>query len=132
MELINSKDVLIDRAEIYNFDIVGIDDVDWLIDNGILVTNINGSNYVQVNNIRFSYIRIVDDVVIKEFKYGISKIGTECGKMILTIDDDDYHNLNCHTMVQFKEHIHRAQLRLIEAYHLQTCKAQRIHHFRVS
>lgn len=103
-ELKNSKDVLIDKICISGLQLISIADVTSLVEEGTITIKENRKRYIPVYDTATNSMAEISSLEIgatpffDQFKLSISPDGYSYCQMELSIPDDGYHNLNCHTV----------------------------------
>ena len=118
MELINDKMALLDKICIGDFKIIEIDNLLGLQKAGIVTVIESQSRYVVLDTGEyFSKLQIDKTEFFDSFIVGTGKgKRSSYGRMEMSIRDEEFHNLNCYTVVQYLEKIEEARIFLKEEY----------------
>lgn len=112
---------LLDKVVIYDFSVVNISDVKKIQKQGILCIKEGMPVYLYTGSgEKYSSITIEKCHEIEEFAYGVTVSGRPYGRLVLTVTDDGYHNLNCCTPEEFIDIISIVQGYLLSEYGIQT------------
>lgn len=105
--LLNSTDALIDKIVLYNFTVEDIFDLDSLELQGIVSVEKKANTYAETNSgNKYNHIHIPKGNLFDDFFYGRSQLTNEFfGKLELSVNNDEYHNLNCSTIDEIKKRV---------------------------
>ena len=109
----NSIDALVDKVILYNFTIEDIFDLDSLEQQGIASVEKKANVYAQTNSGQeYNHIHITKCCLFDDFYFGRSQLTNEFfGKLELSVNNDEFHNLNCSTLFALK-----IRIKIIERY----------------
>lgn len=95
--LINSNDALIDKVILYNFTVEDVYDLTELELQGLASVEKQSNLYAETNTgKKYNHIHIPKCGLFDDFFYGRSPLTTEFfGKLEISVNRDQYHNLNC-------------------------------------
>lgn len=112
---------LLDKVVIYDFSVVNVEDAKKLQKQGILCVKEGMPVYLSTDSgFQYSSITLENFHEIEEFCYGVTVSGQPYGRVVLTVPDDGFHNLNCCTPEEYIDTISIVQGYLISEYGIQT------------
>lgn len=103
---INEKKVLVDRLELMNIKILKIDNIDKLIRLSLLENSQGGIKYVTPSDNEFTRLHIKDNLVelVAGAKAFANKRVEYCN-LTVTLHNNEFGNLKCLTVSEYKEHL---------------------------
>lgn len=105
-----------DKISIKGFEVTAIKNYDSLIDRGIITVKERQNNYIRISGNLISSIKIGKTKYFDDFFYTLTQYGGVYGKMQLSINDEEYHNLNCYTIKEYIDKIEEAKKFLYDQY----------------
>ena len=105
-----------DKISIKGFEVTAIKNYDSLIDRGIITVKDRQNNYICISGNLISTIKIGKTRYFDDFFYTLTQYGGVYGKMQLSINDEEYHNLNCYTIKEYIDKIEEAKEFLSDEY----------------
>ena len=105
--LINSNDALIDKVILYNFTVEDVYDLTELELQGLASVEKQSNIYAETNTgKKYNHIHIPKCGLFDDFYYGRSPLTTEFfGKLEISVNRDQYHNLNCLSVTELKSRV---------------------------
>lgn len=115
----NEKTALLDKLVLSNITIVDIEDMQSLIDSGVIEINTQKIKYVTASGQEFSRLRIVGDGLIDELTASSMRTGNsrkDYCNLTTTIHNKDSGNLNCYTVSEYYDHLYSIMEHLQSKY----------------
>lgn len=118
MELKRDNVALLDKICVYNFQIIKVENYDYLLEAGIIIVKEKQKNYIEIAGPGqyISRIKIEKTEYFDSFLYEVGKDGHPYGRMEMSVDDAVYHNLNCLTTIEYAEKLENAKKYLKDEY----------------
>ncbi len=117
MELKNDRSALLDKIHVYGFIVTNVFDLKDLVKKGIVSVKNGQNKYIPtVSGEGYSGIQIGKNELFDSFYYSINNEGFVSGCIQISINDKEYHNLNCFTTDEYRKRIHDIQEFLTDKY----------------
>lgn len=110
-ELKDDTTILVDKVKLIGFDVKSVESISFLEANGFIVNRRNCSEecMTDASGANFNSIRCKLNELFNNFSFIIQKDGKINSAIEITVPYDQYHNLNCMTVVTLKERLKLVQ-----------------------
>jgi len=106
MELKRDDVALVDRVEVNNIVVQDIIDMNHLVEKGIVTIKVGQKYYIPtISGDCFSSLRIGKNEYFNQFEYSIGVEGYIYARLQLSVEYDEFHNLNCMSCMELKERL---------------------------